>query len=194
MTPIEDFTPRMTDTAALTGLHPDRAALVVVDLQEAFRPAIEGFERVVARSVRMVRGAIALGLPIVVTEQYPKGLGETVPELLEVLPEGTPRLAKTVFSSARAEGFHLAGRDQVVVVGIEAHVCVQGTTLDLLRQGLAVHVAGDAVGSRAAEDRAAGLTRVARAGALVGTTESTLLELVGDAGAPQFKAIQELIR
>jgi nicotinamidase-related amidase len=184
----------MTDAAALAGLNPDRAALVVVDLQEAFRPAVDGFARVVDRAVRAVRGAVALGLPLVVTEQYPKGLGETVPELLAVLPEGTPRLEKTVFSATRAEGFHLKGRDQVVLVGIEAHVCVQGTALDLLRQGLAVHVAGDAVGSRSAEDREAGLTRVARAGALVGTTESILLELCGDARHPNFKAIQELIR
>lgn len=184
----------MTEAAALAGLNPDRTALVVVDLQEAFRPSIDGFDRVVARSVRAVRGAVALGLPVLVTEQYPQGLGETVPELLAVLPEGTPRLPKTVFSAARAEGFHLKGRDQVVLVGIEAHVCVQGTTLDLLRQGLAVHVASDAVGSRHAEDRDAGLTRMARAGALVGTTESILLELTGDARAPHFKAIQELIR
>ncbi|MEV4419733.1 isochorismatase family protein [Patulibacter sp. NPDC049589] len=184
----------MTDAAALAGLNPDRTALVVIDVQEAFRPAIDGFDRVVERSVRAIKGAVALGLPVVVTEQYPQGLGETVPEILAALPEGTERHPKTVFSSARARGFHLKGRDQVVLVGIEAHVCVQGTALDLLRQGLAVHVAGDAVGSRTAEDREAGLTRVARAGALVGTTEGILLELLGDADSPHFKTIQELIR
>jgi nicotinamidase-related amidase len=184
----------MTDAFALAGLNPDRAALVVVDVQERFRPAIEHFDRVVARCVRAVSGAVALGLPVVVTEQYPQGLGETVAELQAVLPEGTERLAKTAFSAARAPGFHLKGRDQVVLVGIEAHVCVQGTALDLLRQGLAVHLAGDAIGSRSAEDREAGLSRVARAGALVGTTESILLELTGDAAHPTFKTIQELIR
>ncbi len=184
----------MTDAAALAGLNPDRTVLVVVDVQEAFRPAIDGFDRVVERCVRAVRGAALLGLPVVVTEQYPQGLGETVAELRDVLPEGTERHPKTVFSAARARGFHLKGRDQVVLVGIEAHVCVQGTALDLLRQGLAVHVAGDAVGSRTAEDREAGLTRVSRGGALVGTTESVLLELLGDAAHPHFKSIQELIR
>lgn len=184
----------MTDAAALAGLNPDRTALVLIDVQESFRPAIDGFDRVLERCVRAVRGAAELGLPVVVTEQYPKGLGDTVDELLAVLPEGTERLPKTVFSSARARGFHLKGRDQVVLVGIEAHVCVQGTALDLLRQGLAVHVAGDAVGSRSAEDREAGLTRVGRAGAMVGTTESILLELMGDADSPHFKTIQELIR
>ncbi|WP_210493382.1 isochorismatase family protein [Patulibacter sp. SYSU D01012] len=184
----------MSEPHALSALQADRTALVVVDLQEAFREHVDGFARVAERTVRAVRGAALLGLPVVVTEQYPQGLGGTIAEVVDVLPEGTPRLAKTVFSGARAEGFHLAGRDRVVLVGIEAHVCVQATALDLLRQGLVVHVAGDAVGSRTAEDREAGLTRVARAGALVGTTESILLELTGDARAPQFKSIQELIR
>lgn len=184
----------MTDAAALAGLNPDRAALVVVDVQEAFRKAIDGYPRVIERCVRMVRGAVALELPIVVTEQAPEKLGDTVAELTAVLLEGTRRLPKTAFSAARAHGFHLKGRDQVVVVGIEGHVCVQGTCLDLLRQGLAVHVAGDAVGSRAPEDREAGLTRVARAGALVGTTESVLLELTGDARHPSFPLILELLR
>ncbi|MDO9408575.1 isochorismatase family protein [Patulibacter sp.] len=184
----------MTDAAALAGLNPDRTALVVVDVQEAFRKSIDGYDRVIARSVRMVRGAIALGMPVVVTEQLPDKLGATVSELQDVLPDGTERLPKSAFSATRAQGFHLKGRDQVVVVGIEAHVCVQGTCLDLLRQGLAVHVAGDAAGSRTAEDREAGLTRVARAGAMVGTTESILLELLGDARADSFKTILELIR
>ncbi|WP_051472007.1 isochorismatase family protein [Patulibacter minatonensis] len=184
----------MTDASALTGLNPARTVLVVVDVQEAFRPSIDGFDRVVERCARAIRGAVALDLPVVVTEQYPKGLGDTVPELLAVLPDDTARLPKTVFSATRARGFHLKGRDQVVLVGIEGHVCIQATALDLLRQGLAVHVAGDAVGSRTAEDRDAGLTRVARAGALVGTTESILLELLGDAASPHFKTIQELIR
>jgi nicotinamidase-related amidase len=184
----------MTDGAALTGLNAARTALVVVDVQEAFRPSIDGFDRVVERCARAIRGAGVLDLPVVVTEQYPKGLGETVAELQEVLPAGTERLPKTVFSAARAPGFHLKGRDQVVLVGIEGHVCIQATALDLLRQGLVVHLAGDAVGSRTAEDREAGLTRVGRAGALIGTTESILLELLGDAASPHFKSIQELIR
>jgi nicotinamidase-related amidase len=184
----------MTEAAALTGLNPDRAALVVVDVQEAFRGAIDGFGPVVDRCVRMVRGARILGLPVVVAEHVADKLGPTVAEIVDVLPEGAPRVQKTTFSAARAPGFHLAGRDQVVVVGIEAHVCVQATCLDLLRQGLAVHVAVDAVGARQAQDREVGLTRVTRAGALAGTTESILFELMGDARIPSFKSILELIR
>lgn len=193
MTPIV-ASRSMTDSSALTALRPDRAVLVVVDVQTAFRPVIEDFDRVAARCARMVRGAQALEIPIVVTEQYPDGLGATVPEIVDVLPADTPRLPKTVFSSTRASGFHLSARDQVLLVGIEAHVCVQATALDLRRQGLLVHVATDAVGSRNAEDLAAGLGRVSAAGAVLGTTESMLLELLGDARAPQFKTIQELIR
>ncbi|MFA4928335.1 MAG: isochorismatase family protein [Patulibacter sp.] len=184
----------MTDSSALTALRPDRAVLVVIDVQTAFRPVIEDFARIAARSARMVQGARALGIPILVTEQYPDGLGTTVPEIADVLPDDAPRLPKTVFSATRAPGFHLSGRDQVLLVGIEAHVCVQATALDLRRQGLLVHVATDAVGSRTAEDRAAGLGRVSAAGAVLGTTESMLLELLGDARSPQFKTIQELIR
>lgn len=184
----------MTDSAALTALRPERSVLVVIDVQTAFRPVIADFDRVVARSVRMIRGARALGIPVVVTEQYPDGLGVTVPEIADELPEDAPRLAKTSFSATRAAGFHLAGRDQVLLVGIEAHVCVQATALDLRRQGLLVHLATDAVGARHAEDRDAGLHRVGQAGAVLGTTESILLELLGDARAAQFKTIQELIR
>ncbi len=193
MTPIV-ASRSMSDSSALTALRPDRAVLVVIDMQTAFRPVIEDFDRLTARCARMVRGARALEIPVVVTEQYPDGLGTTVPEIAEALPADAPRLPKTAFSSTRAVGFHLSARDQVLLVGIEAHVCVQATALDLLRQGLLVHVATDAVGSRTAEDRAAGLGRVGTAGAVLGTTESMLLELLGDARAPQFKTIQELIR
>lgn len=193
MSPLVASSP-MTESSALTALRPERSVLVVIDVQTAFRPAIDGFDRVAERCARMVRGARALEIPIVVTEQYPEGLGATVPEIADVLPPDAPRLPKTAFAAGRAPGFHLSGREQVLLVGIEAHVCVQATALDLLRQGLLVHVLTDAVGSRNAEDRAAGLGRVSAAGAVLGTTEGTLLELLGDARAPQFKTIQELIR
>ena len=100
----------------------------------------------------------------------------------------------TVFSAARAEGFSLGGRDQVVVCGIEAHVCVSQTVLDLLGSGTQVHVARDAVSSRSETDLAAGLERMERAGAVLSSVEMALLELVGQAGTPEFKAIQGLIK
>lgn len=175
-------------------LHRDRAALVVVDVQEGFRPAIAAFDDVVDRTVKLVRGARELGVPVIVTEQYPKGLGATVPEVADhLLGVGDP-VEKTVFSAARADGFDLLGRGQALVVGIEAHVCVSQTVHDLLADGVDVHVAADAVSSRASEDRERALTRMERAGATVTTTEAALFELLERAGGPEFKMIQGLIK
>ena len=169
------------------------AALVVVDVQEAFRKAVAGFDAIAGRTAVLVQGAQALGLPVAVTEQYPRGLGTTVPEVLEHLGD-VRRLEKTVFSAARAEGFDLRGREQAIVCGVEAHVCVSQTVLDLLARGVQVHVAADATGSRAAADHAAGLRRVEVAGATISTVEMALFELVRQAGTPQFRAVQELIK
>ena len=101
----------------------ERTALVVVDVQEGFRKAIPGFDGIAAATATLVRGAAAIGVPIRVTEQYPKGLGSTVPEVADHLPDGVERLPKTVFSAAAAEGFDLGGRSQAIVCGIETHVC-----------------------------------------------------------------------
>ncbi len=170
-----------------------RAVLVVVDVQEAFRKAVRSFEDVALRAAVLTQGARSLGVPIVVTEQYPQGLGDTVSELLEHL-EGVSRLPKATFSAARAEGFDLQGRDQAIVCGMEAHVCVSQTVLDLLASGVEVHVACDAVSSRTSADREAGLRRMERAGAIPSSVEMALLELVGEAGTAEFKTIQGVIK
>ena len=170
-----------------------RAALVVIDVQEAFRPAVDGFDAVVAATEQLVQGAQALGMPVIVTEQYPQGLGATVPEVCAHL-DGTARLPKTAFSAAQADGFSLSGRDQVLLCGIEAHVCVSQTALDLLASGLTVHVATDAVASRTQANRRAGLTRMERAGATLTSVEMALFELVGAAGTETFKTIQRLVK
>jgi nicotinamidase-related amidase len=174
-------------------LQRDRATLVVVDMQEAFRKAVGGFDAAAQRTATLVRGAGELGVPVIVTEQYPRGLGATVSEVAAHLG-AAPRLEKTVFSAARADGFDLAGRDQALVCGVEAHVCVAQTVLDLLDAGTAVHVAADATASRSDADRERGLHRMEQAGAVVTGVEAALFELVGDAGSPAFKAVQELIR
>jgi nicotinamidase-related amidase len=171
----------------------DRAALVVVDVQEAFRPAVRDFERVAGNAAILVRGAQALGLPVVVTEQYPKGLGHTVPELAEHL-EGVEPIEKVCFSAAEAEGFDLDGRDQVLVCGIESHVCVSQTAHDLLDRGLEVHVARDAVSSRTEDNREVGLHKMEEAGAVLTSVETALFELVGAAGTPEFKEVQALVK
>ncbi|MGH2978332.1 MAG: hydrolase [Solirubrobacterales bacterium] len=173
-----------------------RAALVVIDMQEAFRPAVLGFEQVAHNVATLVRGARVLGLPTLVTEQYPKGLGHTVPEVSEHL-DATP-IEKVCFSAVDADGFTAAlreaGRDQVLLCGIEAHVCVNQTAQDLIADGIEVHVAQDAVTSRTADNRALGLHRMERSGAVATSVETALFELLRQAGTPEFKEVQALVR
>lgn len=171
----------------------DRAALVVIDVQEAFRKAVPGFDDVVRATAALVRGAEAVGIPVVITEQYPKGLGATVPEVAERLPAGVEPLDKLSFSAREAEGFDLHGRDQALVCGVEAHVCVSQTVLDLLDEGLEVHVALDAVGSRFERDERVGIEKAERAGAVITSVEAALFELVGRAGTEVFRRVQALV-
>jgi nicotinamidase-related amidase len=167
----------------------DRAALVVIDVQEGFRP-YSAFAPVASSCATLLEAARILGVPAIVSEQYPKGLGHSAPEL--GLGE-EPVIEKSVFSAARAEGFDLGEKDQAIVCGIEAHVCVSQTVHDLLAQGIEVHVPADAVGSRHDVDYERGLERMERAGAVVGTVEAALFELLERAGTPEFKAVQKLI-
>ena len=164
-------------------------ALLVVDVQEGFRPYTV-FADVVRACAALVQAARILGVPTLVSEQYPKGLGQSAPELAL---QDQPRIEKTVFSAVRAEGFDLGGASQAIVCGIEAHVCVSQTVHDLLAAGVEVHVPADAVGSRHEIDYERGLARMQRAGAVVSTVEAVLFELLERAGTPEFKAIQTLI-
>jgi nicotinamidase-related amidase len=170
-----------------------RAALVVVDVQEAFRPAVIDFERVAGAAATLVRGARILDLPVIVTQQYPKGLGSTVPELAEHL-DGIEPIDKVCFSAAAADGFDLEGRDQALICGIESHVCVSQTAHDLLERGVQVHVARDAVSSRTEENRELGLHKMEHAGAVVTSVETALFELLGAAGTDEFKQVQALVK
>jgi nicotinamidase-related amidase len=170
-------------------LQRDRTALVVVDVQEGFRP-YDSFAGVAAACAKLLAAARILGVPALVSEQYPKGLGHSAPELGI---EDEPRLEKTVFSAVQADGFDLDDREQAVVCGIEAHVCVSQTVHDLLARGVEVHVPADAVGSRHEIDYQRGLERLDRAGAVISTVEASLFELLGRAGTPEFKEVQKLI-
>jgi nicotinamidase-related amidase len=167
----------------------DRTALIVVDVQEGFR-SYATFAAVAGACAKLVQAARLLDVPAIVSEQYPKGLGSTAPE---VGLEDERRIEKTVFSAARADGFDLAGREQAIVCGIETHVCVSQTVHDLLERGVEVFVPADAVGSRHELDYQRGLERMERAGAIVGTVEAALFELLERADAPEFKAVQKLI-
>ncbi|HEX5852396.1 MAG TPA: isochorismatase family protein [Solirubrobacteraceae bacterium] len=166
-----------------------RATLIVVDVQEGFR-SYAVFADVAGACAKLLEAARILELPALVSEQYPRGLGHSVPEL-GVLDEHV--IEKTVFSAMRADGFDLAGREQAIVCGIEAHVCVSQTVHDLLDIGVEVHVPADAVGSRHDLDYQRGLTRMQSAGAIVTSVEAVMFELLERAGTPEFKAIQNLI-
>jgi nicotinamidase-related amidase len=170
-------------------------ALVVIDIQEKLLPFISGRRRVVWNARRLIDGAKILGIPAVGTEQYPKGLGPTVPELAERLPAIPAKLTFSccglpeVFEGLQARGIH-----KLLVCGIEAHVCVQQTVLDLLGGGWRVYVAADAVGSRFPLDCETALRRMDSAGATLTTTEAALFEWCRTAGAPEFKQISRLVR
>ncbi len=169
----------------------DSAALVVVDVQEGFR-GYDVFLEVAAACAKLVEGARVLDVPTLITEQYPKGLGRSAAEL--GLPADARVVEKSVFSAARADGFTLDGRPQAIVCGIEAHVCVAQTALDLLEQEVEVVLPVDACGSRFARDYEVGLRRLESAGAVVTTVEAVLFELLERAGTPEFKAIQALVK
>ncbi len=188
----------MTKTGSVAGLlRPDEAALVVVDLQEKLLPAIASRERVLRNSVLLLRLADVLSLPVVLTTQYRRGLGATVPEVVEAAP-GVAPIDKVSFGCFGSPEFldRLAslGRHQLVVAGIESHICVAQTVIGALERGYAVHVASDAVGSRSEENRAVGLGRMERAGALLSSTEMAIYELLGRSDGAAFKKMLPLLK
>ncbi len=174
------------------------AVVVVVDIQERLLPAVEDPDELVARAVVMIRAAHVLGVPILVTEQYPKGLGPTVPRVREALGESYAPREKTSFSCCGCEAFQEAleatGCSHALLVGIEAHVCLLQTALDLAAEGLTVHVLADAVSSRKGLDRDMALKRLRQSGVLVETTEMAIFQLLEDASAPEFKQISKLVK
>ncbi|MEK6323775.1 MAG: hydrolase [Acidobacteriota bacterium] len=176
----------------------ESAALAVIDMQEAFRPVISDFGEVAGRISKAVEGARLLEVPVLVTEQYPKGLKHTAEEILARLPVELKPIEKSCFSSCGSEDFlaHLMSRSirQVLVCGIEAHICVMQTSLDLLAKGFEVFVLVDCITSRAPENKQAALARLRQAGAIECTLEMALFEMMRTADSPQFKAIQNLIK
>lgn len=179
-------------------LDSSQAALLVVDIQEAFRGVIADCERLASRVAIAVRAFQILELPIFVTEQYPKGLGRTAGEIRNVLPDDFAYIEKTAFSSCGAseleDGFNRVGAKQIVVCGLETHVCVNQTTHDLLDRGFQVHLLTDCVASRKKKDRRAGLHKMFASGAVSSSLEMALFELMRDAKHEKFKLIQQLIK
>ena len=176
-------------------MRPDDTALLVVDLQEKLLPLIDENECIVFNAQRLIRGAEVLGVPCAGTEQYPKGLGPTTAAIRERLESFEEKLdfscmeCQTIFDAWKASERH-----KVLVCGIETHVCVQQTVLDLLANGFAVYVAVDAVGARHSIDHETALRRMEGGGAVLTTTEAALFEWCGRAGTDRFKEISRLIK
>jgi len=186
------------ETAAALALDRADALLLVIDVQERLasampKPALAELEK---NAAVLIRAAKRLELPVVATEQYPKGLGKTLPALRELLPADA--MSKMEFSCGASKPIarHIlgTGRKQAVVVGMEAHVCVFQTVRDLLRGGFSVFVAEDAVISRTEANRAVGLRLCEKAGATLSSTEAILFDLLGVAGTPEFKELTALIK
>lgn len=184
---------------AMAALRPAaRSALAVVDVQERLFPAMAAAHQpTVVKAIRVLAAlAREASWPVLVTEQYPKGLGRTLPELAEALGRSAAPIEKLTFSAARAPGVleRLGDAQAVVVTGIEAHVCVLETVLDLLEHGLRVFVPWDAVASRREEDRSTALALMRRAGATITSSETLVFQLLGEAGGPAFKRLAPLLK
>jgi len=178
-----------------TQMSADDTGLLVIDVQEKLIPKIGAADAVVRNVAFLIDAARLLGMPVQATEQYPKGLGPTIPELAKRLPE---RPDKVAFSSCAVpsivETFRRSARPKIVVAGIETHVCVLHTALDLLAAGFHVYVPVDAVGSRYVVDHDTSLRRLEGGGAILTTAETCVFEWVGGAAHPEFKAISRLVQ
>lgn len=179
-------------------LRAEDAVLLLVDMQERLQPAIHGDARLRAKAAALAEGARLLEVPIVVTEQYPKGLGPTVPELQGAVKAAGGALEKTSFACTDDAGvrarLEALGRRTVLLAGVEAHICVLQTAMALQAAGYRVQVVEDAVGSRSPDDKAAGLARLRMEGVEPSTVEMALFEMMGGSRHPRFKDVQALIR
>jgi nicotinamidase-related amidase len=180
--------------------HPRRMSaadtgLLVVDVQEKLMALIPGGDRLVGNIAFLIDAARSLGMTVQATEQYPRGLGPTAGELARRIPERPDKVSFSCCAVPAVVGnFDRAGRPKVLLAGIEAHVCVLQTALDLLARDLQVFVAADAVASRYAIDQEVALRRLEREGAVVTTSEAAVFEWIGGADHPHFKDISRLVQ
>lgn len=178
-------------------LKPQSTSLLIIDIQERILPVINNYQRVVDKTIILIKGFKELSLPIFYTEQYPKGLGPTVRPITDELGDLQP-IDKMSFSCAGAgnlfEELQNENLSQIVVCGIEAHVCVQQTVLDLIENGFQVNLAADATSSRSEIDYNIAIERMRYHKAEITTAESVLFELLNVCGTPQFKEISKIVK
>ncbi|WP_296402193.1 isochorismatase family protein [Psychrobacter sp.] len=177
----------------------DNTQAMIIDVQEKLTPHIYRQQEIILKIVTLIQGLQILGVPLVLNEQYKKGLGETIPEIMEVLDTSKAKIIeKVTFSGCDNDETwnYLAqqNRISILVFGVETHVCVLQTVLDLLDNGMQPVVIADATGSRNAYDRRQAIRRMRRAGAVITTTEAILFELCRSSKDPAFKAISQLVK
>jgi len=178
----------------------ERSLLVIVDVQERLLPVMTEPERLTERIVRLLKGIGILGLPIIMTEQYPRGLGHTVEPIAEAYQAagGTGIIEKLAFSCCDEKAFMEEidgqGRKNIILAGIETHVCMLQTTMDLIAKGFQPVIPADTTSSRFQQDRDVALRRIEKEGAIVTTSESLLFELTRVTGTPRFKEISRLVK
>lgn len=179
-------------------LSPDNASLLIVDVQEKLFPLIENPCEVLEKMLLMIKGAKLLSLPIYISEQYPKGLGNTIEAIRQELGPSAEYFSKTTFSCLKDEKikahFNSLTRKQCIVIGIEAHVCILQTVRSLIQEGKQVVVANDAISSRSIYDFSTSIAEMRDMGARISSTETILFELMGDSKHPNFKALSALIK
>ncbi len=177
-------------------LRTDNTACLIVDIQERLTPALHEAERFTAACTLLMQGLHALGIPMMATEQYPQGLGATLPEIKSLLPD-TPFVEKTRFSAVLPETEDFIRRhnaQNIVLIGTETHICMLQTALDLRAQGLNVYIPIECAASRNPANKTNGLEQMRAAGVTVGNGESLLFALLRDAKHPAFKTISKLVR
>lgn len=177
---------------------PGTTAIVVVDVQERFVPAIKGMDALLPKLSMLLAAAKELSVQVLATEQYPKGLGRTLPQIAALLPEGQPPFEKTSFSCFGSEEFRTALKQKpvktLVICGVESHVCVLQTALQAIERGFKVFIPADCVASRSDFDRDAALEFLSRAGVRIVTAEAFVFMLLKDAAHPSFKAVSKLVK
>jgi len=178
-------------------LEADSTMLLIIDVQDRLYRVTHGKEALAGAIEKLIRGTRIFGIPLIVTEQYPRGIGPTIPEIAALL-DGVPVISKMSFNClsepAFLEAFRNINRRQVLIAGIESHVCVYQTTVDLLDRGYEVQIVADGVSSRTAWSRDLGIQRMRDEGAKITSAEMILFELVKTAAADKFREISQIIK
>jgi nicotinamidase-related amidase len=175
----------------------ENTVIIAIDFQERLFPVMNAKEKLLQNVVKLIKGAKALEVPVIVTEQYPKGLGPTIPEIKELLP-GMKPVEKVCFSCCDNDSFNQAlaalNRKQVLITGIEAHICAYQTAVALARRGYEVQVVTDCVSSREPENKAVAIQKMGALGILPSSTEMALFEMLKVAQGDKFKQISNIVK